>query len=80
MEKDFEGGQWIGGEFYFGKRIEKRARTRDAVIYGVFASNSSSDDDCHPSSKRTRGRDTGRKPDFTKTVSSVATGKVVFDY
>eukprot|EP00462_Mataza_sp_D1_P008843 CAMPEP_0175165914 /NCGR_PEP_ID=MMETSP0087-20121206/27379_1 /TAXON_ID=136419 /ORGANISM="Unknown Unknown, Strain D1" /LENGTH=871 /DNA_ID=CAMNT_0016455401 /DNA_START=6 /DNA_END=2621 /DNA_ORIENTATION=+ len=37
VDDDYEGGQWIDGEFYFTKKKEKRAQTREEQLYGVFA-------------------------------------------
>lgn len=45
MENDFQDGQWIGGEFYYKKRRDKRTQTKDDVLYGVFASGDSDSDD-----------------------------------
>ena len=35
-ENDFEGGQWIGNEFYFKSQKRVRAQTKEEQIYGVF--------------------------------------------
>ncbi|KAH7511485.1 hypothetical protein ACOSP7_014204 [Xanthoceras sorbifolium] len=75
MDNDFEGGQWINGEFYYKKRKEKRTQTKDDVLYGVFASDS--DSDGFSSKKRRRDRDIGRRPDLTKPVNFVSTGTVM---
>nr|GMC99242.1 septin and tuftelin-interacting protein 1 homolog 1-like [Ipomoea batatas] len=40
MENDFD-----DGEFYYRNRKEKRVRTKDDVLYGIFASGDSSDSD-----------------------------------
>ncbi|KAI4354017.1 hypothetical protein L6164_002918 [Bauhinia variegata] len=76
MENDFEGGQWIGDEFYYEKRKEKRTQTKEDVLYGVFA-DSEDDDDEYSSRKRRKGRDLSKKPDLTKPVNFVSTGTVM---
>uniref|UniRef100_A0A5B6YT94 G-patch domain-containing protein n=1 Tax=Davidia involucrata TaxID=16924 RepID=A0A5B6YT94_DAVIN len=76
MENDFEEGQWIGGEFYYRKRKDKRLPTKDDVLYGVFASDSDDDYD-GGSSSRKRRKDLSKKPDLTKPVNFVSTGTVM---
>ncbi|KAG9448584.1 hypothetical protein H6P81_008549 [Aristolochia fimbriata] len=68
LENDFEDGQWIGGEFYYSKRKEKRTQTKEDVLYGVFADSDSEAEDL--SRKR-------KKADFSKPVSFVSTGTVM---
>lgn len=70
MDNDYVGGQWIGGEFYFKKRKEKRNQTRDEALYGVF-DESDSDADDHSRRKR---RDIVKKGDLSKPVNFVSTG------
>jgi hypothetical protein len=41
MEKDFEGGKWIGEEFYFQEQKRGRTQTSDESLYGVFAGDDS---------------------------------------
>lgn len=79
MENDFEDGQWIGGEFYYRKRKDKRRQTKDDVLFGVFASaDSDSDyDDYSGSSARKRKKDLSKKSDLTKPVNFVSTGTVM---
>ncbi|XWS57996.1 hypothetical protein CRYUN_Cryun09bG0221000 [Craigia yunnanensis] len=75
MDNDFEDGQWINGEFYYKKRKEKRTQTKDDVLYGVFASDTDSEDD--GSASRKRRKEFGKKPDLTKPVNFVSTGTVM---
>ncbi|KAI8030858.1 hypothetical protein LOK49_LG01G01959 [Camellia lanceoleosa] len=80
-DNDFEDGQWIGGEFYYRKRKDKRRQTKDDVLFGVFADSDSDavDDDDYDgsSSRKHRKKDLSRKPDLTKPVSFVSTGTIM---
>ncbi|KAH6771033.1 GC-rich sequence DNA-binding factor-like protein with Tuftelin interacting domain-containing protein [Perilla frutescens var. hirtella] len=75
MDNDYEDGQWIGGEF-FGKRRQKRAQTKDDVLYGVFASGDS-DSDYEGSGSKKRRKDLSKKADYSKPVNFVSTGSVM---
>ncbi|RRT51970.1 hypothetical protein B296_00050772 [Ensete ventricosum] len=80
MENDYEGGEWIGGEFYYRRKKERPVQTRDDVIYGTFAAGSSDSDSDggggRPSRKRRKG-DLISKPDLSKPVRFVSTGTVM---
>ncbi|EFJ43876.1 hypothetical protein VOLCADRAFT_65509 [Volvox carteri f. nagariensis] len=75
MENDYEGGQWINGEFYYSKKRQKRMQTKDERIYGVFADDSDDSD----GDRRGRRRDRDRERDYTKPVGFVSSGKIVQD-
>lgn len=78
MENDYEDGQWIGGEFYYRKRKEKKQfQTKDDVLYGVFASGDSDSDYEGSSSSKKRKKGLLSKPDLTKPVNFVSTGVVM---
>ncbi|KAL3537333.1 hypothetical protein ACH5RR_000699 [Cinchona calisaya] len=80
IENDFEDGQWIGGEFYYTKRKEKRTQTKDDILYGVFASGDSDSDDyggLGSSRKRRKDKGLSSKADLTKPVNFVSTGNVM---
>lgn len=79
MENDYEGGQWIAGEYYYRARKEKRVQSKDDILYGVFASGDSDSDyegNGLGSSKKRR-KDFSKKPDLTKPVNFVSTGTVM---
>lgn len=79
-DNDFEDGQWMGGEFFYRKRKDKRRQTKDDVLFGVFADSDSDavDDDDYDgsSSRKHRKKDLSRKPDLTKPVNFVSTGTI----
>uniref|UniRef100_A0A1D1XVA0 Tuftelin-interacting protein 11 n=1 Tax=Anthurium amnicola TaxID=1678845 RepID=A0A1D1XVA0_9ARAE len=79
MENDFEGAQWIDGEFFYTKRRERsRPQTREDALYGAFAESASSDSDAGgSSSRRKRGKYDRAAADFTKPVAFVSTGTVM---
>ncbi|KAL6581749.1 hypothetical protein OROMI_005763 [Orobanche minor] len=72
MDKDYEDGQWIAGEFY-GKRRQKHTQTKDDVLYGVFASGDS-DSDYEGSGSKKRRKNLSKKTDYSKPVNFVSTG------
>lgn len=72
VDDDYEGGQWIGGEFFYRSKRQKTAQTKDQKILGVFAAEDSSDED------RKGGRSSRKKEkmNYSKPVNFVSTGKV----
>ena len=41
MDNDFEGGQWVEGEYFYANKRKKRPQTKDQRLYGMCASSSS---------------------------------------
>ncbi|KAF5450570.1 hypothetical protein F2P56_030905 [Juglans regia] len=76
-ENDFDDGQWIGGEFYYRKRKEKRTQTKDDVLYGVFADSASDSDGDYSTKKRRRDPNLYKKADLSKPVNFISTGTVL---
>lgn len=73
LDNDYEGGEWIGGEFFYRSKRQKRQQTSEDRLYGIFAGEDSDEEE-------TRGRGGRRggssRTDFTKPVSFVSHGQV----
>ncbi|KAK1276788.1 hypothetical protein QJS04_geneDACA003802 [Acorus gramineus] len=56
MDDDFEGSQYINGEYYYRNSKEKRRHTKDNSLYGVFVGSSLDDKDHRSGKCGCRGR------------------------
>ncbi|KAL9233888.1 hypothetical protein vseg_008823 [Gypsophila vaccaria] len=76
LDNDYEGGKFIGDEFYFKKRKDKPVQSKDDVLYGVFASGSSDSSDFDDDGKKKRRKKGGliKKADYSKPVNFISTG------
>ena len=71
VDDDFEGGEWIDGEYYYKSKRRKRGQTKDEQIYGIFAGDASdSEDDRHGR----RGLGISRRAKLAKPVGFVEGG------
>ncbi|KAK8967551.1 hypothetical protein KSP40_PGU011030 [Platanthera guangdongensis] len=77
LDNDYEGGRWIGDEYYYRSKKEKRIQTKEDVIYGSFSVLSSDSDSGGRISRKRSKRDLIRKPDLTKPVQFISTGTVM---
>ncbi|KAI7842892.1 hypothetical protein COHA_003404 [Chlorella ohadii] len=73
MDADYEGGEWIGGEFFHRGKKQKRQQTADDRLYGIFAEDSDDEYDRRRGGQGGRG---GKRADYTKPVSFVGGGVV----
>jgi tuftelin-interacting protein 11 len=48
MDNDYEGGEFIGGEFYHRGKRQRKQQTREDQIYGVFADDSGASPPARP--------------------------------
>ncbi|GAX75346.1 hypothetical protein CEUSTIGMA_g2790.t1 [Chlamydomonas eustigma] len=69
VDNDFEGGEWIGGEFFYTGRRQKRQQREEDRLYGVFAEGSDSDED-------RRSKRGGERKDYTRPVGFISSGIV----
>ena len=69
LENDFEGGQWIGNEYFYGRKKRKRQQTKDEQLYGY-------DSDISDSERQRRGRGEKKQADYSQPVGFVSSGVV----
>ncbi|KAJ9505867.1 hypothetical protein QJQ45_027951 [Haematococcus lacustris] len=67
-DNDFEGGQWVGSEFYAVGVKRGRTQTKEEQLYGVFLESDSEEE---------RGRGQKPKADYSRPVAFRSTGEVV---
>ncbi|EFN58159.1 hypothetical protein CHLNCDRAFT_50559 [Chlorella variabilis] len=72
MDNDFEGGEFIGSEFFHRGKRQRKQQTADDRLYGIFADDS---DDEH-GGRRKGGPGGGKRADYSKPVSFVGGGVV----
>lgn len=70
MENDFEGGKWIGDEYFYSGKKRKRLQTKEEQLYGY-------DSDLSDSERPRRGRgDKKEAADYSQPVGFVSSGVV----
>lgn len=69
VDNDFEGGKWIGTEFFYTNKKRKRQQTKDEALYGY-------DSDFSDSERPRRGKGEKREADYTQPVGFVSSGVV----
>ena len=69
MDNDFEGGKWIGDEFFYSSKKRKRQQTKDEQLYGY-------DSDISASERPRRGKGEKIEADYTQPVGFVSSGVV----
>lgn len=69
MDNDFEGGKWIGDEFFYSNKKRKRQQTKDEQLYGY-------DSDLSDSERTRRGKGEKREADYSQPVGFVSSGVV----
>ncbi|CAL8461887.1 g1418 [Coccomyxa elongata] len=69
MDNDYEGGQWIGDEYFYTERKRKRRQTQEEHLYGYESEQSDED-------KPRRGKGPRKTADYTKPVGFVSSGVV----
>lgn len=67
LDNDYEGGEWVGNEYFYRNKKQKHQQTAEDRLYGVFADSDSEGEG--------RGRKQSRKAaDFSKPVGFVSSG------
>lgn len=67
LDNDYEGGQWVGDEYFYQNKKQKTHQTADDRLYGVFADSDSEGEG--------RGRKRSQKAaDFSRPVGFVSSG------
>lgn len=81
-DQDFEGGQWIQGEFYYKAQKRGRTQTEDERLYGAFAEGPESSDDDGNLNKKGKRKHTkssssnkGQTRQISKSVGFVPSAK-----
>lgn len=69
MDNDYEGGQWIGDEYFFTEKKRKRRQTKDEHLYGYESEQSDED-------RPRRGKGPRKAADYTRPVGFVSSGVV----
>lgn len=67
LDNDYEGGQWVGDEYFYQNKKQKTHQTADERLYGVFADSDSEGEG--------RGKKRSQKAaDFSRPVGFVSSG------
>lgn len=67
MNNDYEGGQWIDGEYFYTNKRQKTVQTREDQLYGIWGDSDSDDE-------RRGKRGPREKADLTRPVGFVSSG------
>ncbi|CAG9463686.1 unnamed protein product [Pedinophyceae sp. YPF-701] len=77
MDNDYEGGQWIDGEFFYTKKKARRAQTKEEQLYGVWGSSGEEEaDEAGGFGRRKKQRREGGRTDYKAPVGFVSAGRV----
>ncbi len=70
-DRDHDGGEWIGGEYFHRGKRQRRQQTKEDQLYGVFAADSDEEEERRGRRKGERGQ-----ADYAAPVAFVASGIV----